>query len=128
MIRRLQAMLARDSGGSLLLETIVAAALLAVVGSAVLNGLSTAYRSSARTETQATVENIARNQMELAFSLPYAAPPASYTSLSGLPPGFTSQAVASEFVQDDSNIELVTVTVSRDGTTELIVETLRARE
>ena len=52
----------RGSRGGLLLETIVASAIFAMVGTAVLPGLGTAYTVGAETETPSVAEKIRRNQ------------------------------------------------------------------
>ena len=60
--------------GSLLLETVIAVMVFSMVGTAVMAGLNTAYMSGTKIEAQSAAENIARNQMESVFSLPYQAP------------------------------------------------------
>ena len=63
--------LAWDCRGALLLETIIAAMVFALIGVAVLAGLNTAFISGSKTEVQATAENLARNHMESLFSQPF---------------------------------------------------------
>ena len=113
--------------GSLLLEIVVAVVLFALVGSAVLAGLSTAYTSGARTKTQSIAENLARNQLADVFSQPYLSPPASYPSITP-PPGYGVTALAEEYVTGDSNLAKVVISVTRENDTVLVVETLRARD
>jgi hypothetical protein len=59
---------AGDSKGTILLETVIATIVFALVGTAVLAGLSTMYRSGSITEKQSVAENVARNQMESIFA------------------------------------------------------------
>ena len=53
-----------DCTGSILLETVIATIIFSVVRVAVLAGLSNAYYSGDKTETQSVAENTVRNQME----------------------------------------------------------------
>jgi type II secretory pathway pseudopilin PulG len=80
-----------DSKGSPMLEAIVGITIFAVVGAAVLGGVSTTRRTGASIERQGVAETIARNQIENLFSQPYRPPGTSYatsTSSVVLPPGF----------------------------------------
>ena len=52
------------------IETILVVLIFSLVGGAVLRGISGTHSSGTRTENQSVAENIARNQMEYAFSLP----------------------------------------------------------
>ena len=110
-----------------MLEVLMAVVVFAVVGTAVLSGVSIAQISGSNLETQSTAENLARNQMESVFTQPYQPVPYTYTSVQ-LPPGYVAGAQAEEFVTGDGDIQRVIVTVSRDGQDILILETLRARE
>ena len=136
-----QAFLARlrtvalESRGSLLLETVVAIIVFALIGTTVLVGVSTARRSGELVDTQSIAENVARNQMEYLFSRAYKAPPLSYASIADLPDndfnvpsGFTVTATAilrSGIV--DPDIETVRVTVSHLGEQVLVLESIRGR-
>lgn len=124
-VRRLQT-LPRDCRGASLMETVIAVMVFALVGTAVLSGVSTAHTSGATTERQSTAENIARNQMEYAFSLPYQNWPSSYPTI-GVPQGYAVTCQAEEYVLGDLNIEKVIVTVTFDSTQQLVLETLRTK-
>ena len=124
-----------DSRGGLLLETVVAIIVFALIGTTVLVGVSTARRSGAITDNQSIAENIARNQMEYTFSRAYKAPPLNYASISDLPgndfnvpTGFTVTSTATlRSGSVDPNLETVRVTVSHLGEEVLVVETIRGR-
>ena len=128
--------LALDSRGGLLLETVVAVIVFALIGTTVLVGVSTARRSGEIVDAQSIAENVARNQMEYVFSRAYKAPPLSYASISDLPgndfnvpSGFTVTATAilrSGIV--DPDVETVRITVSHLGEQLLVVETIRGRD
>lgn len=113
-----------DRRGALLMEIAMAVAIFGVVGSAVLAGLSTTHTASAVTREQSLAENIARNQMEYVFSLPYSVPTSTYPSIAA-PSGYTVTAIAGEYILGDPNIEKVVVTVQHSGVTVLTLESLR---
>ncbi len=118
--------LVQGNNGALLVETIIAVLVFSIVGSAVLVGLSTTHTSGARTKSQSTAENIARNQMEYMFSLPYQDPP-STCPLVEAPEGTTVTCTIEEYVLGDPNIEKVVVTVTSNGQEQLSLESLRAK-
>ncbi|MBI2916722.1 MAG: type II secretion system protein [Chloroflexi bacterium] len=117
----------RDCRGGVLIEALVAVMVFSLVGTAVLVGLSVTHRSGAETEGQSVAENVARNQMENAFSLPYQAPLSTYPPISA-PAGYSVTATADWEVLDDTNLERVTVTIHREGRDILVLETFRARD
>ncbi len=110
----------------MLVEVVVAVGVFALVGTAVLAGMSTTHLSGAKTESQSVAENVARNQMEYVFSLPYQTPPGAYPTI--VPPeGYDVSIASEEYVADDPNVEKLIVTVTRGGEETLTLETLRAR-
>lgn len=117
-----------DSRGAILLETVVASMVLAMVGTAVLSGLSVMHRTGALVEGQSVVENVARNQMEHVFTLPYLDVPGPYASIAP-PAGYTVTAVPADLVAGVANpdVQKVVVTASRGGDSVLVLETVRAR-
>ena len=119
--------LAVGTRGSLLIEAVVATTIFTIVGSAVLVGLSTTHISGAKTEEQSVAENIARNQMEQVFSLPYRDPPSTYPAIA-TSSGYGVSAVAEEYVVGDTNIEKVVVRVTHESEEVLVLETMRAKE
>ena len=108
------------------METTIALAIFGIVGAAVLSGLSTANISGRETDIQSNSENIARNQMEYVFSLPYQEPPSSYPTVT-VHQGYAVTCEAQEFTGGVPNTEKVVVTVSFGGTRQLVLETLRAK-
>ncbi len=117
--------LARNQGGSFIIESTIAVLVFGLIGAAVLVGVSTIHISGNTTEAQAIAENVARNQMEEVFPQPYQAPPAAYQSVA-TPLGYSVTAHAEEYVLDETNIEKVVVIVSREGQELLTLETLRS--
>ncbi|MBI4339821.1 MAG: hypothetical protein HY680_07690 [Chloroflexi bacterium] len=118
--------LAREQSGGLMVETTIAVAIFVLAGGATMTGLSMTHRSGATIREQSLAENIARNQMESIFNLPYQAPPSTYPSVA-TPPGYSVAALAESHVEGDVNIEKVTITVAHAGAGVLVLETLRVR-
>jgi type II secretory pathway pseudopilin PulG len=122
--------LAGDCQGSLLLETVIAMMVFALVGVAVLAGLSTVYSSGSKTEEQSVAENLARNQVESIFSGPYREPNQTpYPTLTGIPANY-SVSTAVDFANTanpDPEVESISVTASHYGQDILTLDTLRGR-
>jgi hypothetical protein len=116
-----------DMRGALMLDAVIAMLTFSMVGFAVMGGLSTTQLSSNAVEGQTVAENLARNQLEVAFAAPYISPPTTFTTVA-VPDGYGITAVAEEYVQGDGNIQKIVVTVSRDGASVLTVETLRVKQ
>ena len=130
-----------DSGGTALLETVVALTIFAALGTAVLMGVRIAHTSGDIVEGHSIAESLARNQMEYVFSQSYVSPPGSYVSIAdatdvsfAVEPAFgvTAQALVytegDPSIVTDANIEKVWVTVTRNGQSILTLETLRVNE
>ena len=125
-----------DSRGITLMETIIALAMFSSAGTAVLLGVSAAHISSDRVSASAVAENLARNQMEYVLTLDYVAPPGNYASVTdditlniSIPSGFSIDTATEEYRSDDGltgSIEKVVVTISRDGLSVLVLESLRS--
>ncbi len=120
----------QNSTGSILLETAVASIVFALVGTAVLSGMSTMYRSGSLTEAQSEAENLARNQMEFVFNQPYREPQQTpYPVISGVPVnyGITTTVAYGSISSPNPEVSLVAVTASHRGQNILTLETLRGR-
>lgn len=128
--------LARDSSGQLLLETVVAISIFGLVGAAVLLGVRVAHNSTSLVENHSIAERLARNQMEYVFDQGFKAVGQSYDSINdapslfSVPAGYQVTAVAQQFLVADAyqgSVEKVVVTVSLDGNSVEVLETLRAK-
>ena len=120
----------RDSKGSILLETVVASIIFAMVGTAVLAGLSTMYASGSLTETQSVAENLSRNQMEFVFNQPYREPQqTSYQTISGVPANYsvTTTVEYASISSPNPEVEQIAVTTSYLGQNTLTLESIRGR-
>ena len=125
-----------NSRGISLIEMIIALAIFSSAGTAVLLGVSAAHNSSTVVEASAVAENLARNQMEYVFTQPYQAVGTPYPSVADdsslnitVPSGFGVSAVPQIYVTPDAfsgSIQKVVVTVTRDGQSILILESLRS--
>lgn len=125
-----------NSAGITLMEMVIALAIFSSAGAAVLLGVSAAHISSDTVKASAVAENLARNQMEYVLSQSYAAAPGGYTSIADdpslnitIPSGFAVSAAAETYVADDGfsgSIQKVVVTVTRDGQSILVLESLRS--
>ena len=104
-----------------LVEVLVAIAILGVTVTVFLAAISAGSIGVATTEERVTAENLARSQLEYTKSLPYAAAPASYATVTP-PAGYALSADATSIPEGDSSVQMITVTVTRDGETLLLVE------
>jgi len=124
-----------NSLGLTLIETVIALAMFSSAGTAVLLGVSAAHTSSDRVSASAIAENLARNQMEYVSSLDYVPAGTPYPSVaddSGLnisiPTGYAVTAATETYISSDDYggaIQKVIVTVTRDGQSILVLESLR---
>ena len=115
------------SRGGLIVEAVVSITVFTLVGSGVLAAVSTTQIAGAQVERQSIGENIARNQMEQVFSLPYRDPPSTYPAIA-TSSGYGVSAAAEEYVVGDPNIEKVVVRVTHESEEVLVLETMRAKE
>lgn len=123
--------LAQDCRGSLLLEAVIASSVFALVGTAVLSGLSTTYRSGSITEEQSVAEYIARNQMEYNFGQVYREPdqtPYSTDPDLDIPAGYSVSTLATHVDGNtDPEVEKLSLTVNHRSKEVLVLETVRVR-
>jgi type II secretory pathway pseudopilin PulG len=103
-----------------LVETLVA---LAVTGSAVtafVLALSTGSIAVNEQQGQAVVQELAQSQLEYVKSYPYDAGASTYPAVPA-PPGYEVQVAIAPVPGGDAAIQAVTVTVFREGTSQLTV-------
>ncbi len=123
--------LLRNQRGALLLEALVAVALLSTVLSAAAIGLSTGGQGLTTVDERVTAQSIARSQLEYTMdeasdSAVYCAAPCSYTSIGGLSPGYTVTTEALDY-NGDPNVQKIVVTVYRDGQAIASLEGIKAK-
>ena len=122
---------ATEEKGVLLLEALVAVGLLTTVISAMVVGLSTGSIGVRTADERVTVQSIARSQLEYTMDeasdlAVYCTAPCSYTSIGGLPPGYTVTSEALDY-NGDPNVQKIVVTVYRDGQAVGSMEGIKAK-
>lgn len=116
----------RGQTGALLIETVVALTVFGVLGSVVLSGVQTSHISKRNFESQSVSENLVRNQMEYVIAQAYKPWTDVYDPVTSTPPGYSIVADALPYsTSTDPNIETVRVTVTHEGQTVKIFETIR---
>ena len=132
---RMPAVLSNSLGISLM-ETVIALGLFSSAGTAVLMGVRAAHTGGDVVNSSSVGENLARNQMEYLMTLSYVSPGGTYQSIAdapgegfSIPPGYGVTAATQSYVSDDGlpgSIERVVVTVTRDGQSVFVLESLRS--
>jgi len=110
--------------GYLLIELLVALALLGVIGAAFLSGLGTVAKTTASTNERETGRNLAQSQVEYVQGLTYA-PSYAPALISDDYAGYSAVIEASPL--DNPNIQQVTVTIRHQDKVVAIIESYRAR-
>jgi len=104
----------RSESGFALVETLVAVAILGMTIVVFLGGLSTGLISTGESDRLSTAHELARAQLELTKAAPFSAAPHTYPTVAP-PSSYAVSSTASSISGGDTNIELVTVQVSKDG-------------
>lgn len=112
----------RSEKGMTLAEVLVAVAITGTLVTMLLTSLSTGSRAVGTMYESSTAEGIAQSQLEYTRSQSYMTAPATYDSITSLPPHFTVSSEASAIDGRDGNIQKITVTVYRDSEPVLIKE------
>jgi hypothetical protein len=100
--------------GAGLVEVLVA---VGIAGTAVvwlLTALSTGSLGVSTTDEQVTAEHLARSQLEDTKSQPFDPLPAAYPTVTPVP-GYDIAVDAASIAEGDGAIQLITVTVTREG-------------
>ncbi|MDO8491920.1 MAG: hypothetical protein Q7T04_07905 [Dehalococcoidia bacterium] len=116
--------IARRQGGSILIETLVALALLGLLGATFLPAVSTSAKTAGLTEEMVNMDNLARAQMEYTKNSAYVSGSPDVTSYPRVddpvnpnavvvPDGYSVAVVGHALNQPDNGIQEVTVTVHR---------------
>lgn len=107
--------------GETLVGTLIAIAILGIIGTAFMAALANAYLSRGIVQEQATAEELARKQLEQAQTLSYQPAPYNYPTVAA-PSGYAVTAEALPLSGLDGNIQKIKVAVSKQGRTLLVVE------
>ena len=106
----------RSERGFGLVETLVA---VAIAGSALamfLSGMSSGTIVTSQADRLSTAHELARSQIESTKAAAYNPPPYTYTSISA-PSGYAVTSMAGAIAGANSDIEQVTVTVTKNSVT-----------
>lgn len=129
-----------QQSGFILMDMIVALALLGIFGVVFLSAISTSTITTANIDDKANVDNLARAQMEYTknkISSPYDPdPPINYQTIDHLDPGdpyaitvpdgYSINVTAAALNDPDDGIQEITVTIFRDGKNELVIKGYKA--
>ncbi len=106
----------RSERGSLLMEVVVTLSVFGVLGTAVLGAVQGSYIAKNDFDSNSTVENLIRNQIESAFAETYKAPGSgNYTPVSAVPAGYTITAEPVTFDATSTDVSTVRITVYKEG-------------
>ena len=111
-----------------MVEMVISVTILVAISSATLVGVNAAQRARHRLDLHAEAENIARNQMEYVFSLPYETSTGLYALASGLPSGYTISVTSTVESTEDTNLQRIRVRIIRDGEEILSLDTKRVKD
>ena len=98
-----------------LIEVLIAVTILSIVATAFLGAISTSAIAISKQDKKITSEAIAVSQMNHTKSQTYQIAPASYPIIPSVPSNYAVTSDATTISGKDNNIQLITVTVSREG-------------
>ena len=111
-----------------MVEMLISVTILVALSSATLVGVNAAQRARHRLDLHAQAENIARNQMEYVFSLPYQTSTGLYGLVSGLPSSYTVSVTTTVESANDTNLQRIRVRIIQGGEVILSLDTIRAKD
>lgn len=107
--------LLRGQKGVSLIETLIAVAILGLIGAAFLSAVATGSKATGTLDEHVQAESLARSQLEdIKNALYDHTEPIEYPITVTLPPGYLLDITA-EAKDADNTIQEITVTVSRDN-------------
>jgi prepilin-type N-terminal cleavage/methylation domain-containing protein len=100
-----------DEKGVSLLETLIAIALLGIIGTSLMSGMMGVYKATPIASEHDIGKSLAQSQIELILEKPYAL---SYSPapIPAIYAGYTADITTAPF--RDSNIEKITITIEHD--------------
>ncbi len=107
----------RGQKGFGLIEVLIAVTILSIAATAFLGAISTSAIAINKQDRKITSEAIAVSQMNHTKSQAYLVAPTSYPIIPSAPTNYAVTSDATAIAGRDSNIQLITVTVSREGNT-----------
>ena len=128
-LKKAQFRFLRGQTGISLLETLIAVAILGIIGASFLNGLTTASRASFTNDERTTAESLARTQMEWVKNITYVGdateyPPAEMPSVSDYI-NYSVAITAEPLHNPDEGIQKITVTIKHNDRTIIQLESYK---
>lgn len=105
---------ARSQRGFMMIEMMLAVAIVGTAMFAVVSSFSTSARASAHVQETTTAEWLATSQIELIRTSTFVVTPGTYPAVPS-PAGYTVANATSAVTGGDLNIQTVTVTVTKSG-------------
>ena len=115
-----------SQAGFSLVEVLVSIVVLSTTSVALVGAMSTGYLGYRVAERDMTAVQLATDQLEYTKSDAYLTPPATYPTIPAIPTGYGITSVASAVPGRDANLQLITVTVTHNSTTKLVIEDYKA--
>jgi type II secretory pathway pseudopilin PulG len=107
-----------------MIEMMIAVAIVGTAMLAVVSAFSTASKNAQFIEEAATAQWLATSQIELVRAATFVATPGTYAAVAA-PTGFAVTNATSAVSGGDSNIQIVTVTVTENGDTVFEASTMK---
>ncbi|NQW21577.1 MAG: type II secretion system protein [Chloroflexi bacterium] len=116
----------RSERGFVMIEMMLAVGILGTAMLAVVMSFSTASKTAAFIDDSATAEWVSTSQMELVRAAIFVPTPGTYSVVTA-PTGFVVSNATSAIAGGDANIQIVTVTVTKDGATVFEASTVKVK-
>ena len=114
----------RSQRGVVLVEALVAIAIMGSATTATLTSLSSGAMTTNRTALRGTADWLATSEANLILEAPFQATPGTYTNIAP-PTDYVVSNVTSPVVGGDAQIQTVTITISYQGEVLLTTEILK---
>ena len=111
----------QDETGIALVESLVAVAVLGVAVVTFVVALSTGSLAVQESDQEVTVQSLARTQLEYTKGYPYDPDAITYPTVSA-PAGYGISVAVTSVPDTDTDIQKITVDISRDGETIMTIE------
>jgi prepilin-type N-terminal cleavage/methylation domain-containing protein len=115
-----------DQAGFTLVEILVSIVVISTTSVALVGAMSTGYLGYRVAERDMTAVQLATDQLEYTKGDAYLMAPVNYPTITSIPTGYGITSVASAVPGRDANLELITVTVTHNGSTKLVIEDYKA--
>ena len=115
---------ARSDRGFVMIEMMLAVGIVGTVMLAVVTSFSTSSKNASFIDHAATAEWLSTSQMELIRAATFVLTPGTYTNVTA-PTGFGVSNVTAAVAGGDTNLQIVTVTVTKDAVIVFEASTLK---